>query len=1063
MKTNNRKPQDYISKSRRKIDMQNGLYEELISNQLNEKLDGIKDDLKYSQKIDKLEFASVLSDYVATILKRKLLLMQEQKVSRKDQIAFVNKLIENISLNNDKPESDKVFDEGQQLRALLADDQLAKVTGLKAKDLPRPVTSISETSLFTGATREPNMGSELNKEIASCDKIDMIVSFIRWSGVVQIIDELRHFTENGKRLRIITTSYMGATELGAIEALAKLPNTEIKISYDVDRTRLHAKAYIFYRDTGFSTAYVGSSNLTAPAMKSGCEWNVKVTKKDLPEVFSKIEASFDGYWNSQEYTLYTNDKKSVLKEALEKHQKKSTNTASAGNYFFDIVPYPYQQAILDKLEAERKVRCFSKNLICAATGTGKTIISAFDYKKQCELNRRRLRLLFVAHRKEILEQSIECFRGVLKDSEFADVFYGNQEPSQINYLFASIDMLNSRKFVEMPANQYEYIVLDECHHIAAKSYKAIFDHFTPMIFVGLTATPERMDGESILPYFDGHIAAEIRLPEAIDRKLLCPFQYFGVSDNADLSSLKWTQVGYDKSELENVYVFDKEVAYRRVRLIINSINKYICDISSAKGLAFCVSIAHAKFMAEKLNEANIPAAYLTGKSTGAERIDVKRKLQKGDLKFICVVDLYNEGIDIKQINTILFLRPTESLTVFLQQLGRGLRLSDGKDCLTVLDFIGQANKHYSFFDTKYSSLIEKKSLKSLGIKKEIEAGFPHVPKGCYVKLEKKAKEIILENIRNSLNGKQGLIQKIKSYEITNGNSFGYIDFLNRYEMTPQMIYKHKITCTGVLKNINDAETEQKMWKKMFRLSSIDSQEFLSYMLSSFNNCQKLTCMKLSTREMYWWKIMYATFIDIKPIDERDILARLENYWMINRIYKDEVMDIMRFNFNKLDLIERDSNLPYENVLKVYSTYTRAQALAALDCWDTSSEGIRRVKTKKTTCLFVTLNKGNSYYSPSTAYHDYSINDYMFHWQSQNSTSPETEVGQRLINHRQFGEVILLFVREEKDNSLGSVPFMFLGKANLISHEGEKPMNMIWRLENRIPARFIEVTDKLGVG
>lgn len=1036
-----------------------GIYEELMSNALRREMSFIAEDEKYIEKLDPEEAPAILADYVAKLIKQRLQLLQEEKSDISEQIKLVNKLIADISETETDYQDDIVADPGEQLKAILSDSPIRKVTRTKAKDLIRPNTSIADTSLFTGAGREPNMSSEINKEIASSDRIDMMVSFIRWSGVVLILDELRKFVESGKKLRIITTTYMGATEFRAVEELAKLPNTEIKVSFDGDRTRLHAKVYIFYRESGYSTAYVGSSNLTAPAMTSGCEWNVKVTKTDLPDVFNKIEASYSGYWNSKDFEDYSLEKRDVLRELLDRSGKREQNTNAKRSFYFDIYPYPYQQAILDKLEADRSIRNSYKNLICAATGTGKTLISAFDYRYQCRIKKRKLKLLFVAHRREILEQSIECYREVLKDSEFGDIFYSGQEPSQIDFLFASVDILNSRKFTELRSDYYDYIVLDECHHLAAKSYKTLFDHFNPEYFLGLTATPERMDGENILPYFNNKLAAEIRLPEAINRKLLCPFQYFGVADSVDLSTLKWTRGGYDKSELENVYVLSRAVADKRAKLIIQSIYKYVADIDDVKGLVFCVSVEHAKYMAEKISEAGIAATYLTGSSTDRERTSAKLKLEKGDLKFICVVDLYNEGVDIKQINTVLFLRPTESLTVFLQQLGRGLRLSEGKDCLTVLDFIGQANKKYSF-ENKYAALLQKNHQ---GMKREIENDFPHLPRGCYIKLEKKAKDRILSNIRSSLNGKAGVMSKLCSFTADTGINFSLKEFLKYYNMSPKLIYTHKITATGTIHKQSEY-SDPEMWKKLFRLSSVDSSSCLKYLIDHIENVDSLQVENLSPKEIAFLKLTYATFIDGHiPKDDKDLVFTLAEYLVQNKEFMPEIMDVLEYNLDHVDFIERNSELPFENALNVYSTYTRAQALALLDYWNVSSEGVTRVAEKRTTCLFVTLNKGNSYYSPATAYHDYSINEELFHWQSQNKTASHTSVGQRYIHHEEQGENILLFVREQKDDSLGSVPFVFLGKVAYVSHQGDKPMSIIWRLENKIPAKFLDVTDKLGIG
>lgn len=643
-----------------------GLYEQIINTALKHELSEVPDARKSAAPIDKAEASKVLAQYLADVVQKGLDNVVDNGGDLSKQIGLVNQIVDLIQ--NITGETDfavlGVDQRAEQLLALLREQDPRLAVGKTAADLSRPETSIAQSSLFTGAIHEPQMYTELKKEIVSADRIDMLVSFIKWSGLRLLIDELREFTQNGGQLRIITTSYMGATDVKAIEELHKLSNTQIKISYDTERTRLHAKAYIFYRNTGFTTAYVGSSNLSNAAISGGLEWNVKVTRKDLPETIDKVNATFESYWNSPEFECYTEGQKERLVRALKAEKYFEANETEV--YTMDIAPYSYQQEILDKLEAERTVRGYTRNLVVAATGTGKTVISALDYKRFCKQNPGKpCRLLFVAHREEILRQSLYTFRAVLKDANFGELFVGNHRPESIDHLFLSIQTFNSQDFASKTAlDFYDYIIVDEFHHAAAPTYQKLLVCYQPQILLGLTATPERMDGKSILPYFNNRIAAEIRLPEAIDRKLLCPFQYFGVTDTVDLNTLKWSAGGYDKGELSNIYTLSGAIANRRADMVVSSLLKYVTDIDEVRGLGFCVSVDHAEFMSRYFDSHGIPSIFLTGKSSEEERKTAKAGLVNGEIRFIFVVDIYNEGVDIPKVNTVLFLRPTESLTIF---------------------------------------------------------------------------------------------------------------------------------------------------------------------------------------------------------------------------------------------------------------------------------------------------------------------------------------------------------------------------------------------------------------
>ncbi len=1064
------------------MDLKQGVYEQIIHHNLKEqlqKLDPAEFQLEKEQ-IDVEEAKNMLSGYISSVIKKGLRFIRESnndndKESLLLQIKACNEMIKTLSklAGEESLQGLKIADEGEVLTSLYS--KINTIRSIKEKNAVRPVTSLSQSTLFTNSPLEPNMVNELKKEILCSDRIDMLVSFIKWSGLVCIIEELKEFTQgDNHKLRIITTSYMGATDYKAIKVLSELKNTEIKISYDTKRTRLHAKAYMFKRDTGFTTAYIGSSNLSNAALTAGLEWNLKVTEKDSLSVIQKIEATFENYWNDNEFTTF-NGEEEEDRERLIKSLNKEASAGSDNDVVFalDVQPYYYQKEILEKLQAERKLYGRYKNLLVAATGTGKTVIAAFDYKNYMYENRReRNNLLFIAHREEILKRSRDTFRAILKDNNFGDLYVGAHVPQSIDKLFMSIQSFNSSRLYEKTTPDfYDFIIVDEFHHAEAPSYQILLDYYKPKILLGLTATPERMDGKNVIERFDGRVAAEIRLAEAIDRKFLSPFQYFAISDTVDLSQLKWTRGGYDRNELEGLYINSDDI---RVREIIQSIHKYTTDINEVIGLGFCVGVEHARYMTKKFNQKGIPSITVCGETDQQERNSAISRLRKGDIKFIFSVDVYNEGVDIPEVNTVLFLRPTESLTIFLQQLGRGLRHSEGKECLTVLDFVGQAHRNYDF-ESKFKALMGRTKH---SVEYCITNGFLSLPRGCYIHLEKQAKEYVLRNIKDAKLTKANLVNKLRYFEDDTGLKPTLANFLTHYQYSLADVYgkagdrsfvRMKVDA-GLVNGFGNADEDiiVKRFKNFFHINSRKLIEYWVKVLrnATSNNDSLSNIHSANEAERLMLGMLYYSLFGEPP--ERLVYGTfadaLLQLCVNNKELVEEIKEILEYNYQHIDFIDKDVDLGTVCPLNVYCSYSVYQIMAAFGYFNESKkpsfrEGAKYFQEFELDTFFITLNKSEKDYSPSTLYEDYAINERLFHWQSQSRTSVKSPTGQRYINHLKTGNKIVLFVRENKRSGYFAEAYTFLGEAEYVSHSGDMPISFIWRMKEEIPGAMMQKANK----
>ena len=1022
-----------------------GTYENLIT-------DGLKREMLTSSEkglickqedIDGAESPNMLTEHLSRIIRNRL---SDENLTTEERAAFANRLID--FLGEEKEE--KVVDDKQMLAAVVSRQEEARLKATNST-LVRPLTGFRVSNLFTGGQSHVSLSSEIERDIESADSICMIVSFLKLSGVNLIYDHLKRFCSNPQhRLRIITTTYCGVTDAKAVERLASLPNTEIRISYNTQIERLHAKSYIFERNSGFSTAYIGSSNLSKSAQTDGLEWNIRVTNVENPHIINAALATFDIYWNSHNFEDFREGGIEKLYKELQKVREPKLATDVLAKYTI----LPHQKQILDKLAVIREggVR---RNLIVAATGTGKTVISAFDYKVFTEQTEGTHRLLFVAHREEILKQSRRTYRSVLLDANFGDIWVGDSRPQNgIDHLFISVQTFNSkyeRIFSGLPADYYDYIVIDEAHHLVADSYRKIISKFTPKLLVGLTATPERMDGVSLLPDFDNQISAEIRLPKALDEGLLTPFQYLCISDETDLTDEELMQGDrYVATKLT-----DKLCNLQRVGLIVNRLQYYLADEHKCRALGFCATKKHAQFMAEEFRRVGLKAAYLTS-DNDAERLSLNKQLAKGEINYLFVVDIFNEGVDIPAVDTVLFLRPTESLTIFLQQLGRGLRLYPGKQQLTVFDFVAQLNQKYDFA-SRFRSLLTRTDK---SVVDQVKNGFTLLPHGCAIHMEEKAQEYVLQNIKAAIYNKARLVKELRTYTHTPTLA----EFIENNGQDVRLIYKggscwSSLKCEAGMCDYPEDDNTKLFVKGIGNLIHVNTVSYLNFIRKVMLAKGNVKCND-EREETFAVMLYYTLFIDkiskvgVKSISEA--LRRLADYPM----FISEILELTDYLLAHLETKTFSVGEGMPMGLEQYGCYTREEVFAifkrqtANKKMQGSVAGVFNIEELNTELFFVTLNKSDKDFSAETMYNDYVVSENEFRWESQNTDSHQGK-GKRFVEQKKNGKKFLLFVRENKKDGYGNTcPFICFGLVDYIRSKDDKPMKINWQTHHPILPQFL---------
>ena len=953
-------------------------------------------------------------------------------------------------------------------------------TGL-ATELPaQPMLPLTSSELLVNGAGEPGLGHFLIEELRCAHNVDLICAFVGWTGFEPLRSEFQSLLDRGGRLRVITSTYLGATSARALDEFVKL-GAEVRVNYQGQKTKLHAKAWLFHRPNELDTALVGSSNLSEAALVSGLEWNVRLARSDAPGVFSRIRQTFESYWHAEGFEPYALEDRARLDAALldaggyaAKAMSKKAATAIAdleaqlteAYQLIQLQPKRHQRQVLDTLALRRSEFNQHKHLVVAATGTGKTVIAALDYASLCLEGHPRPKLLFVAHRQLILEQARATFRKALRDPNFGELLTGGSPaPTHGHHVFAMVQTLHNR-LPSLPATSFDVVYIDEAHHGAAKSWQDVIHHFDPTELVGLTATPERSDGSSIADLFGGAYTTELRLWEAVDDQLLAPFDYVGVDDGTDLRHVTWHQGAYAIGALSDLYTGD----HARVTRIIETIHQWVETPAAMRALGFCVSIEHAKFMTEQFTSHGFLAEYLTGDHDDAHRDAVLHKLRAGQLQVVFSVDVLGEGVDVPDVDTLLLLRPTQSPVLFAQQLGRGLRLAPGKAKCLVLDFIGQHRREYRLAE-RFRALVNS----SQGtLQEHVEAEFPFLPSGCTITLHQVARDRVLAALKATAL-KPGMTGLTNDLIMLKSPSLEH--FLTHSGRSIRQFYGvdgRRVSWTKVRLAVEPnavplppphlAAEEDALLRRMSYLQHVADHRRTETWFDWATAAVPPDVMKMSPLE----RRLATQLMHLLTHRPRDLQSGLDLIWQLPAV-RSELSELLTLTHENLDAETIVMPGLEEIPLLAHARYTRAEVMAALGIGTIDKPFVHQTGTlldpaTRIQLLFVTLNKDTKRFSSTIQYKDHALSSDLFHWESPNNWRQDSAAMLKCIGQGRNGSKHrLLFVRESSHGPIEAT-FRCFGQVDPAgSLEGERPVALTWKLRQPLPEIIFDSASLVAAG
>lgn len=914
---------------------------------------------------------------------------------------------------------------------------------------------LGDTKLITN-NRETNFFDELQTSLKTCNAFFFSVAFINYSGLQLLLDSFKDLDNRNCKGKVITSTYLNFTDIKSLRKLQTFRNIDTKIYIADQHIGFHTKGYVFEYDE-FYKIIVGSSNITQSALKSNVEWNVRYISKNKSDTFvQEIITEFDNLWDItsnindsflREYENFLNELSSFVKEEKRIFEHKT-----------EITPNKMQLRALQNLKDLRESNQ-NRALIIAATGTGKTYLSAFDVKQMTAK-----RVLFVVHRRVILESAMASYSSVFGELDMY-LYQGKNKQTDANYIFAMIQTLSiNENYTEFNKDYFDYIIIDEAHRSFSDSYQRILNYFTPDFLLGMTATPERTDGGNIFNLFNNNIGLEVRLRDALEEDLVIPFHYFGITD------VESEFINIDKKNISDIAALLS--VQNRVDLILEKMEHYGFSGSKRKCLGFCISKAHALYMASEFNQLGYTSIALTSENSDEERESAIIKLEDNhdSLEFIFTVDIFNEGVDIPSVNLVLMLRPTQSPIIFTQQLGRGLRKHDTKDFLTILDFIGNHNKAFLLsIALSGSKYYDRDSLKV-----QVAKNFRDIPGCTNIALDEIVKERILRQLESvNFNSKAYLKQEYNEFKkILGGKTPELIDYI-LHESSPdpvKFILKESSYESFVdkmesrTKPLNDRE--QKILEtidKMLPIKRINEFVILKLLFEQgvvrYDDAVSETLKLVSKvpKESISHSFDYFAGLFLGP-NEQDpfdyIKVNDQNELYVSEPITDTLRSkiLLTINYGILryqeDFGKEITTYPY---LKKYAKY-KMKDMGFLSNYRKSFSSIRGSgvwRNGNHFYLFVDLHKGEDI-PDNIDYKDKLLSRTTMQWETQNKTSQDSETGKDLCQNVKRNIILHMFVRKAKQIGSQKLDYTYLGKVNSITYEGNKPITIQMEFVSKIP-------------